>query len=170
MNLGEGSGVVSFALLHKQPELTSVVVDIKSVCQAGREIALEKGFEKRVVYLAADFSQDDLPIGFDMVVFCDNGPQTETIFCKIHSALNPNGRLVIIGQFTPDKNHTAPSHLLWAFLTSLEYPTHYIHFTTSEMVQTRLQEAGFKYFSTISLPHKDHLRWNLDWTMLEARK
>ena len=50
MDLGGGSGVVSFALLRKQPELTSVVVDVESVCQAGREIALENGLEKRITY------------------------------------------------------------------------------------------------------------------------
>jgi hypothetical protein len=33
-----------------------------------------------------------------------------------------------------------------------------------------LQEAGFRDFSKTSLPHRDHLRWTLDWTMLEARK
>lgn len=39
LDLGGGSGVVSFALLRKQPDMTSVVVDVESVCQAGRGIA-----------------------------------------------------------------------------------------------------------------------------------
>jgi hypothetical protein len=38
------------------------------------------------------------------------------------------------------------------------------------MVQSQLQEAGFRDFSITSVPHKDNLPWNLDWTMLEARK
>jgi hypothetical protein len=41
LDLGGGSGVVSFALLRKKHGLTSVVVDYENVCQAGREIALE---------------------------------------------------------------------------------------------------------------------------------
>jgi hypothetical protein len=39
LDLGGGSGVVSFALLRKRDELTSVVVDVECVCQAGRVIA-----------------------------------------------------------------------------------------------------------------------------------
>ena len=170
MDLGGGSGVVSFALLRKQPELTSVVVDVETVCKTGREIALENGLEKRITYVAADFLQVDLPTGFDMVILCDSGPFSETLFRKIHDALNPNGRLVIVSQYAPNQNNAPPSHLVWAFLTSLEHPVETINFLTSEMVQTRLQQVDFRDFSTTSIPYKDHLRWNVDWVMLEARK
>jgi SAM-dependent methyltransferase len=170
MDLGGGSGVVSFALLRRQPDLTSVVVDIENVCLAGREIALENALEKRITYFAADFLQDDLPTGFDMVMFCDVGPFSESLLRKIHDVLNPEGHLVIVGQFAPDKNIAAPSRLLWSFLGALEYPAQTNDFTTIDLVQTRLQQAGFRDFSTASVPCKDHLRWNIDWIVLEARR
>lgn len=170
MDLGGGSGVVSFALLRKQPELSSVVVDVETVCKVGREIASENGFEKRISYVAADFLQVDLPTDFDMVILCDSGPCSETLLRKIHDALNPNGRLVIVSQFASNQNNAPPSHLVWAFLTSLENPAQSINFLTSGVVQTRLQQAGFRDFSTTPIPFKEHLRWNIDWTMLEARK
>jgi hypothetical protein len=59
---------------------------------------------------------------------------------------------------------------LSAFLDSLAYPAQSIDFTTTEVVQTRLQQAGFRDFSVSSVPHKDNLPWNIDWIMLEARK
>ena len=31
-------------------------------------------------------------------------------------------------------------------------------------------EAGFRDISATPVPHKDHLPWNIDWIMLEARK
>jgi len=80
LDLGGGSGVVSFALLRKRDELSSVVVDVESVCQAGRVIAAENKLEKRITYLAADFIQDDLPTGFDMVMLCDVGLFSEILF------------------------------------------------------------------------------------------
>ena len=80
LDLGGGSGVVSLALLRKQHDLTSVVVDVENVCQAGREIASENKLEKRITYLAADFLQDDLPTGFDMVMLCDVGSFSEILF------------------------------------------------------------------------------------------
>ena len=170
MDLGGGSGVMSFALLRKQSELTSVIVDVESVCQAGRAIALENGLGKRITYLAADFLQVDLPTGFDMVLFCDSGPLSETLFRKIYDVLHPNGRFVIVSQFAPNQNNAPASHLLWAFLSSLERPAQTIKFQTRDIVQTWLQKAGFRDFATTAIPYKEHLRWNLDWIMLEARK
>jgi SAM-dependent methyltransferase len=170
MDLGGGSGVVSFALLRKQHELTSVVVDVETVCHTGREIAAEKGLAKRITYLAADFLQDDLPSGFDMVLLCGVGSFSGILFRKIHDVLNINGHLVVVDKFAPTKTDPPPSRLSGAFLSSLDYPEQSINFTTVEMVQARLQEAGLRDFSTTSVPHKDNLRWNLDWTMLEARK
>jgi hypothetical protein len=156
--------------LRKQDALTSVVVDVENVCQAGREIASENGLEKRITYLAADFLQDDLPTGFDMVMLCDVGSFSETLFRRIYAVLNLKGRLVIVDKFAPSKTIAPPSRLSSAFLTSLEYPAQSIDFTTTEVVQTRLQQAGFRDFCATPVPHKDNLPWNIDWTMLEAKK
>jgi SAM-dependent methyltransferase len=170
LDLGGGSGVVSFALLRKQRDLASVVVDVENVCQAGREIASENKLEKRITYLAADFLQDDLPTGFDMVMLCDVGSFSEILFRRIYDVVNLKGRLVIVDKFAPSRTSAPPSRLPSAFLDSLENPAQSIEFTTTEVVQTRLQQAGFRDFSVISVPHKDNLPWNIDWTMLEARK
>jgi len=170
LDLGGGSGVVSLALLRKKHDLTAVVVDFENVCQAGREIASENKLEKRITYVATDFLEDDLPTGFDMVILCDVGSFSEPLFRKIHNVLNPKGRLVIVDKFAPGRTSPAPSRLPSAFLYSMEYPSQSIDFTTAEMVQTRLQQAGFRGFLITSVPHKDNLPWNIDWSMLEAKK
>jgi cyclopropane fatty-acyl-phospholipid synthase-like methyltransferase len=170
LDLGGGSGVVSLALLRKSRELISVVVDFENVCQVGREIASENGLEKRIRYLAADFLEDDLPAGFDMVMLCDVGSHGEMLFRKIYDVLSPGGRLVIVDKFAPSRTNAPPSRLPSAFLYSLEYPSQSIGFTTVEMVQTRLHRVGFRSFSFVSLPHKDNLPWNVDWSMLEAKR
>jgi SAM-dependent methyltransferase len=170
LDLGGGSGVVSFALLRRQHDLTSIVVDVENVCQAGREIAAENKLEKRIAYLAADFLQDDLPTGFDMVMLCDVGSFSEVLFRRICDVLNPMGHLVIVDKFAPSRTSAPPSRLSSAFLDSLEYPAQSIDFTTTEVVQTRLQQAGLETLSVTPVPHRDNLPWNIDWTMLEARK
>ena len=170
LDLGGGSGVVSFALLRKRPELTSVVLDVEPVCRAGREIASEQGLEKRIDYLAADLLQDSLPMGFDMALLCDVGLCDEMLFRRIHDALPVDGRLIIVDKFAPTQTDAPPSRLSGAFLTSLQHPAQSISFTTVEMVQRRLQEAGFADFSLAPVPHQDHLPWNIDWMMLEAGK
>ncbi len=170
LDLGGGSGVVSFALLRKRDELTSVVMDVESVCQAGSVIASENKLERRVTYLAADFSKDDLPTGFDMVMLCDVGSFSETLLRRIHHVLNPKGRLVIVDKFAPCKIGAPSSRLLAAFLNSLESPAQSVDYITTEVVQARLQQAGFRDLSTTPVPHQDHLPWNIDWTLIEAQK
>jgi cyclopropane fatty-acyl-phospholipid synthase-like methyltransferase len=170
LDLGGGSGIVSFALVRKQPDLTSVVVDVESVCQAGREIASENKLEQRITYLAADFIKGDLPIGFDMVMLCDVGSFSEILFRRIHDALNLKGRLIIVDKFARSRTSAPPSRLLSAFLNSLESPAQSIDYITTEVVETRLRQAGFRDFSATSVPHKDNLPWNIDWTLLEAQK
>lgn len=171
LDLGGGSGVVSFALLRKQHDLTSVVVDVENVCEAGREIASENHLEGRITYLAADFLQDDLPTGFDVVMLCDVGSFSGILFRRIYDdVLNPKGQLVIVDKFAPSRTSVPPSRLPAAFLNSLQYPAQSIDFTTIEMVQTRLQQVGFRDVSVTPVPHKDNLPWNIDWIMLEARK
>ena len=170
LDLGGGSGVVSFALLRKYDDLSSVVVDVESVCQTGRVLASENKLEKRITYLAADFLKDDLPTGFDMVMLCDVGTFSEILFRRIYDVLNRNGRLVIVDKFAPNRTSSPPSRLLSAFLTSLESPAPSVDYITTEVVQARLRQAGFRDFSTTAVPHKDQLPWNIDWILLEAQK
>jgi SAM-dependent methyltransferase len=170
LDLGGGSGVVSFALLRKKHDLTSVVVDVETVCKTGREIASENKLETRTMYLAADFLQDDLPTGFDMVMLCDVGLFSELLFRRIQDVLNPKGRLVLVDKFAPSRISAPPSRLPAAFLDSLEHPSQSIDFTTTEVVRTRLQRAGFRDVSVTSVPHTDNLPWNIDWSMLEAKR
>jgi SAM-dependent methyltransferase len=170
LDLGGGSGVVSMALLRKRGELTSVVVDVESVCQAGRVIAAENKLERRITYLAADFLKDDLPTGFDMVMLCDVGAFSERLLRRIHEVLNGQGRLVIVDKFAPRKTDAPPSRLLAAFLTALQSPAPSVDYITTEEVHTRLQQAGFREVSTTPVPHNDSLPWNIDWTMIEAQK
>jgi hypothetical protein len=105
-----------------------------------------------------------------MVMLCDVGLFSEILFQRIHAVLNQKGRLVIVDKFAPGKTIAPPSRLASAFLTSLEYPSQSIDFTTTEVVQPRLQRAGFRDFSITTVPHKDNLPWNIDWIMLEAHK
>jgi predicted O-methyltransferase YrrM len=170
LDLGGGSGVVSFALLRKQDNLTSVVVDVQNVCEAGREIARENRLEHRMTYQAADLLQDELPAGFDLVILCDVGTFAEELFGRIYAALNPRGRLLVVDKFAPVGTSAAPSRLTSAFLSSLQLPAQSIDFTTAEMVQTQLGRVGFRETSVTPLPPRDRLPWNLDWTMLESRK
>jgi predicted O-methyltransferase YrrM len=168
MDLGGGSGVVSLALLRRYPHLSATVVDIPSVCAEGREIAAENGLEDRITYHAADYEQEELLTGFDVVLLCDAGPHSEAFFRKIRAALNPGGRLVIVGQFGTAEGIAPASWLYWAFQAALEDPDYTPR--TSAEVQNRLRQAGYQVLSERGLPASEVVRWSSDWIVLEARR
>lgn len=188
MDLGGGSGVMSLALLRRYPHLTAVVVDIPNVCAAARqlvrEVVREVGvqnarhaageeapvhpLEGRIAYHAADFIQDELPTGFDMVLECDVGAYSEDLFRKIRPALNAGGRLVIVDQFAQEEGLAPwnPPYPLWAFLGSLEDPD--AGRPTAAEIEARLVRSGFRLLSTEPLPRRDAPRWSKGWLVMQA--
>jgi SAM-dependent methyltransferase len=170
LDLGGGSGVMSMALMRRNPELSAVVVDIANVCSAGREIAKEQGMEARLAYYAADFRRDELPPGFDMVLECDVGDYGEALLRKIRAALEPGGRLVIVYHFAAERGFApdTPPYPLWAFLGSLDKPD--LSYPTIAEIQARLCQVGFEPLSQSVLPQRGTQRWTRDWVMLEARR
>ncbi len=149
MDLGGGSGVVSLALLRHHPNLIAVVVDIANVCDTGREIAAETPMAKRITYHAADFLQDELPTGFDMVLECDVGIYTEELFRKLHASLNAGGRLVILDWLAHQGHQPSLQRLIDVFLSSLGTPG----FTTATDAEVKnlLAQAGFHHISAETL-------------------
>jgi len=168
LDLGGGSGVMSMAVLRSNPQLTAVVFDIPNVCAAGREIVSENAMEDRITYQAGDFIHDEMPSGFDLVLNCDVGLYTGTMIRKIHSALNPGGRLVIVDKFAPTKEGAHPTRLHWALLSSLENPDR--TGTTAGKVKNLLTQTGFEILSTHTLLSEQTQRWSSGWEMIEARK
>lgn len=170
LDLGGGSGVMSMALLRRNPDLSAVVVDIANVCSAGREIAGEQSMETRLAYHAADFSEDELPPGFDMVLVCDVGDYGGALLQRIWAALESGGRLVIVDHFAPEEGlapDTAP-HPLWAFLGSLDKPD--LSYPTVAETKAQLRKAGLRPLSEAIIPQRGTQRWTRDWVMIEAGK
>lgn len=141
IDLGGNSGVISMALLRRRPDLRATVVDLATVCEAGREIAAEQGFSNRLTYYAADFMHDALPAGFDLALKCDVGVFAETLYVRVWEALKQGGRFVLVDYFSPTEEKLHPSRLRWSFLDSLHDPDFCI--PTAAQVRAQLARAGF---------------------------
>jgi SAM-dependent methyltransferase len=141
LDVGGGSGVVSFALMRKHPGLTATVIDIENVCIAGREIAAENALADRIEYLPADVDRDDFPGDFGLVMLRDVPFLREDLYRRLWKSLNPGGRLVIVFHFSPAENVAHPRQLVWSFLDSLEDPD--FGYPTIAQTQAQLAQAGF---------------------------
>lgn len=122
MDLGGGSGVMSLALLCRNPDLNATVVDIPNVCAAGQEIVSNNPLSERIVFHPADFLHDELPTGFDVILECDVGIYSEDLFRRLAATLNNPGRLVIVDELTKERMSGSPSSLSHAFYVSLHNP------------------------------------------------
>ncbi|MBN1550901.1 methyltransferase [bacterium] len=167
LDLGGGSGVMSLAFLDRCPTLRAIVVDIDSVCAVGQDIARERGLSDRITYQTLDYIRDTLPKGFDRVLYCDAGPYTVDMFKKIREALVPNGRLIMVDQFSPAPGIAPAPLMTWAFLGSLQNPAS-TGFSTAASVISRLEKAGFREISVFDVPHKRNVRWEAGWQIIEA--
>jgi SAM-dependent methyltransferase len=150
MDLGGGSGVISMGLARRHPDLMATVIDIATVCDAGREIATEHSLEDRVTYRPADFLRDELPSGFDVVLECDVNVYSGALFRKVRASLNPGGRFLVIDQFAPSQGLPHPSRLHWALEKSLTAAA--FAFPTAAGIRDELEQAGFRVASERSLP------------------
>ncbi len=169
MDLGGGSGVISFALLRKHDELVSTVVDMEPVCEAGRQIAEEVGMSERVTYHAADFLSDELPGGFDVVVECDVDVYDEVVLGKVWRSLEKGGRFVIVDQLAPAVGVAPPARIHWAFDSSMDAPD--FRYPTAEEVRAGLVDAGFTGVRVGPLAQAaGDLRFDQHWTLIDARK
>lgn len=169
MDLGGGSGVLSMALARRYPRMAFTVVDIPNVCAAGRELAEENGLEERISYYPADFSTDELPADFDVVLECDVNVYNEALFRKVRQSLAPGGRFLIVDQFAPAEEVAPPARLHWAFAGSLVEAD--FVFPTASAVRDQLSQAGFELLPDRALPSAPGpcQRMTQDMVVIEAR-
>jgi hypothetical protein len=161
MDLGGGSGVVSLALTRRWPGLHATVVDIATVCDAGRDVAEEESLSDRVSYLPANFLADPLPGGFDAILECDVAIYSVGLFRKLREALAPHGRFFVVDAFEADRTdlepregplHAARQHaeVAWSLVRLLKDPAWKAATVTGTL--ELLTEAGFGTIEVTRLP------------------
>jgi cyclopropane fatty-acyl-phospholipid synthase-like methyltransferase len=165
LDVGGGSGVMSMALLRRCPGLRAVVLDITNVCAIGREIAEENSLQDRIEFQACDFAVEELPSGFDMILYCDVGRYDEALFRKFHATLNPDGLMVIVDKFGTERGLPHSSRAHWGLLDALSGSNPKERF--AEDVEALLQKVGFRQPSATELPDVAS-RWSSGWTRLIA--
>jgi len=141
MDLGGGSGVVAMALVRRWPDLRVVIVDIATVCLAGREIVAAANLSDRIDVHAADFTRDKLPVGFDAVMECDVAVHTEPLFRRVRDVLEPGGRFLVIDEFESEGSDSDRSRPGRRLVRTLADP----NWTPPTVGRTRqlLARAGF---------------------------
>ena len=100
LDIGGNSGEFALQLCRKYPHIQATVLDLPVVCEVGRQHIHGQPGAERVCFLAGDARTDDLPGGFDAVVFksmLHDWPddQARLLLRRASECLAPDGVLVI---------------------------------------------------------------------------
>jgi predicted TPR repeat methyltransferase len=169
LDLGGGSGVVSCALAKQNPSLMITVVDVASVCEAGKKILEDEGvYKNQITFFPIDFMQDELPSGFDIILECDVNIYDPILLKKVYHALNPTGKFIIIDQIASAKTTPHPARTIWALQSALANPDH--EYLSVEALIAQLRSTGFKNVKYSELPsnNKTDTRFTTKWTVIES--
>ncbi len=107
LDVGGGTGIYSFSLLQKNPNLRAVIVDRPEVLRIAEELAIEYGVADRAEFLPGDMFADPLPADADVVLLSNilhdwDVPECRQLVQRCADSLATDGRLLIHDVFLND--------------------------------------------------------------------
>ena len=111
IDVGGGTGIYSYALLQKNPNLRAIVLDRPEVLNVAEEMAEEYGVADRTELVAADMFTDEIPNG-DLVLLSNilhdwDVSECKQLIARCAQSLNHGGRVAIHDVFLNDQ-HDGP--------------------------------------------------------------
>jgi predicted O-methyltransferase YrrM len=167
-DLGGNHGTFSMALIDKNPELKSDIIDLPKIKEAVEDYLSLHNYENSISAIGLNInSLETLPQKYDLAL-ASNVLQLwksnlDSIFAKINKILNPGGTFVS-NHFlqTKDKNTnlTCACHELFTKLRG--FPSHFI---SEEELKTSLEKNGFGQFKV-----KEYKYDSIPCLLLSAKK
>lgn len=146
LGLASGHGLYEIAIVRQNPSAQVWLVDWPNVLQVAEENAAKAGVRDRVHTLPGSALEVDFGSGFDVALLPNfihhfDLPTAETLLRKVHAALNPGGRVVIL-QFVPNEDRVSPPRAAAFALVLLVTTPSGDAYTFSEL-DKMLRTAGF---------------------------
>jgi len=98
LDVGGGSGVMSIALAKKNSHLRACVLDIAAVCRVAARNITRAGLTGRIRTLPGDI-RHRLPLGYDVIMFCDVGPVSKQLLRNAFRSLPTGGLVVVVDRY-----------------------------------------------------------------------
>ncbi|MDR3074324.1 MAG: methyltransferase domain-containing protein [Deltaproteobacteria bacterium] len=145
LDLGGGPGTYAVFFCKANPGLEATIFDRPTTASFALETVRRFGLEGRVDFVGGDFSQDELPRGYDAVWLSQvlHGERPENaakLVARAGKSLNPGGRL-IIQEFVLDDDRSGPAHPALFNLNMLVGTDGGQSYSWSEL-ETMLRSAG----------------------------
>jgi SAM-dependent methyltransferase len=146
VDVGSGGGGLAITITKACPHIKATAIDLPQVAPIAQMIVLEEGATDRVNVIAADVVSGPLPGSYDVAVARGLlqvlSPQDARLAVKhIAAALNPGGKIYIIGQILDDSRISPPEAVGFnlAFINAYDAGESY----TEKEHREWLSKAGF---------------------------
>jgi predicted O-methyltransferase YrrM len=137
LDVGGGSGVMSIAQARKNPHLRACVLDLATVCDVAAGNIRRAGLSQRIRTMPGDI-RHQLPMGYDVILFCDIGPISKQLLRNAYKSLPAGGLVVAVDRYLSDDG-TKPLDRVVAQLVGSAFG----HATRSDML-TAVRSCGFQ--------------------------
>ena len=152
VDVASGSGVWSIPYAEEDPAVRVTAQDFPAVLKVTRGYLKRHGVTRQYDFLPGDLKSVEFPVGeYDLallgnIVHSEGERSSRDLFRKLHRALAPGGRIVIIDMVPSDDRTTPPFPVFFA-LNMLINTEHGDTYTFSEY-RKWLSEAGFGQITT----------------------
>lgn len=155
LDISASHGIWGIAFARKNPQTHLVALDWAPVLEISRENAGKAGISDRFSTIAGNAFEVDLGKDYDLVLIPNFLHHFSAADCtrflkKVHAALRPGGRAVIV-EFVPNPDRVTPPQVAGFSLVMLATTPEGDAYTFGEYAQM-LTEAGFKTPTSQALP------------------
>lgn len=115
-DIAGGHGILLSGILKANPNTRGILLDIPSVIAGSGKFFETAGVENRVEKVSGDFFES-VPAGADTYIMKHiihdwDDEESIKILKNIHSAMNPDGKVLIIEMVVPEGNEPSPAKIL----------------------------------------------------------
>lgn len=116
VDIAGGHGILLSGILKANPNTQGILFDIPSVIAGSGEFFEKAGVENRVEKISGDFFES-VPSGADAYIIKHiihdwDDAESIRILKNIHSAMNQNGKVLVVEMVVPEGNEPSPAKIL----------------------------------------------------------
>ncbi|HEU5404166.1 MAG TPA: class I SAM-dependent methyltransferase [Terriglobales bacterium] len=155
LDIAAGHGMYGIALGRHNPQAQIVALDWKNVLEVASENANRAGLGDRFSKIQGSAFDVEMGSGYDVVLLTNflhhfDPPTNEKLLQKVHQALEPKGRVVIV-EFVPNPDRISPPEAAAFSVTMLATTPSGDAYTFAEY-QSMLRNAGYATSELHPLP------------------